>query len=222
MSWRIVGQLVTADGANVTTDVSRDPDDIWRPIRHRSWSIPGREVRPVQASEIPVRAYHGGPKLGRITHLERAEDGSVWCVADIDADITPDRDTDYYLSVEARFNDGAVGRDIEITGAALCERSRMIGLRRATLIRRDGLTHRGEAVGRLGAFQRELLERAATRTWQRGAPIRVHEPYRFAHLEGRSASDMEVRQALDEQHYRRPVGPLRHGRVVRNSVLSVR
>jgi hypothetical protein len=219
VSWRVVAQLITADGANVTTDVSRDPDDMWRPIRHRSWSIPGREVRSVQASEIPVRAYHGGPKLGRITHLERADDGSVWCVADIDADITPDRGTDYYLSVEARFDDGTVGRDIEITGAALVTKSRMVGLRPAVLARNGGLDYRGQAVERYGPFIRELL---ATRTRSRFEPIRVHEPSRYRHLVGRKPDDIEVRQALDEQHYRRPVGPLRHGRVVRNSVLSVR
>jgi hypothetical protein len=78
----------------------------------------------------------------------------------------------------------------------------------------------------LEPFDAGLLERAVlTRRESPGGPLIVHdadEAFRYRHLEGRLPTDPEVQMALAEQDYQRPAGPLRHGRVVRNSVLSVR
>ena len=178
MTWTLVGKLVSPDGMNCRSYFSYDPRDMWSPIKHKVWVVDPVEVRSVQAPEIPLRPDHGQPAIGRITHLERrASDGSIWAVAEIDDEtVYPLPDADYYLSVEAVFDEGT-GANVEIRGAALCGKSAMSGLWPVTWIQPNGLDRHGKAVWRLGQFQQDLLERAdvAKRRRRYGEPILVHD-----------------------------------------------
>lgn len=210
-STTVVAQLVTADGANCRSYFSHAPEHMWNPVRRKVWVIPSVEIRSIQPSEIPLRLAHGQPPVGRIVHLERrASDQSLWAVGEITEDIRPDPDTDYYLSVEAVFDEGTIGRDIEIRGAAICERSAMHGLWPAVFIR-SGLDQRGQAVWRLGRFQQDLLEHAAAarrRRW--GEPILVRDStpaHADRGLDQAPAGQLEFRSAT-------PLGVSGHGRTV--------
>jgi hypothetical protein len=147
----LVGQLISADGWNCRSYFSDDPADFWHPIRHRTWVVDPSKLRPTQASKIPLRVGHGTAPVGELVYLQRRNhDGSLWCVADIDSDLRPLPDRDYFLSVEAEWNERD-GGDVVVKGAALCERSAMLGLAPIVWLR-DGLDQRGKSARRLGTF----------------------------------------------------------------------
>jgi len=225
MSWTVVGPLVTAGGENVRSYFSPDPAHFWAPIRHKSWVIPAREVRTVQAAPIPLRFDHGQPPAGQLVYLQRrSADGAVWAVGDFDVDFQPLPDRDYFLSVEATWDEGT-GADVEITGAALCERSAMVGLGPVAFIK-NGLGPDGQAVWRLPLFKQQLLERAARGRLElrsrSEAPTIVHDD--ADGLDYRGSSDPYERALAQEagQWEVRPLGKLEHSIPLRRSVISVR
>ena len=174
VNWTVVAPIISRDGANVASYFSTDPADMWNPVRHRTWVVDPNEVRHQQNAPIPLRLAHRTPPVGEITHLERrAADESIWCVGTIDADIRPDPNIDYFLSVEARYEE-RTGRDVEITGGAIVAKSAMTGLSPITWLGSNGLNHRGQAKWRF-PFHRDLINRADTarRARRFGAPILV-------------------------------------------------
>jgi hypothetical protein len=214
----VLAQLLTNDGVNVRSYISNDPDHAWEPLRHRSWATPASEVRTVQAAEIPLRFVHGGPPIGRILVLQRRhDDQSLWCAGELNEDFPLDPERDRYLSVETTYDEDT-GADVEITGAALCERTRAVALQPAVFVK-DGLILDGRSTTHLGTFLRDLLDQADKARRERwrtvGQPLRVRESFDPRLLQ--RATEREMALAAEQQ---RPVGPIRHG--ARGSVLRVR
>lgn len=155
----VVGEVLTESGENVRRYVTTEPRAMFNPIRHEVWATPGSELRSEQPARIPVRARHGGDPIGRITYLERRASGAVWCVAELDGELRADAPV--YLSAEVSYlhnGDDVRGTDVTLTGAALCLKSRAVGLHPATVITR-GLDQNGKRVS--ACYAADLIERAS-------------------------------------------------------------
>jgi hypothetical protein len=207
----------------------------YRPeLRRRAWASPALQYRSVQDAVIPVDLNHDGWPVGQLVYLERAR-GRLWAVAHLQEHVTPAvqvRVAGETVSVEhplywsaSRFEDEEDG-SLLLESVALTPRTARVMAQPVKIVHGTldypGVTARWQ----LEPSDAGLLERAVQARRERpdGALI-VHdadEAFRYRHLEGRLPTDPEVQMALAEQDYQRPDGPIRHGRVVRNSVLSVR
>ena len=181
-SLSLLGELVTADGANLAHGFNM----FGRP-QSKVWAIPGSELRAIQRPIIPLRPGHGEPGFGIITHLERRK-GAVWAVGELDPGVQLPTDRELFLSVEALFDAGPVGKDVLIRGAAICTRSRMLGVRPLLLVP-DG----------------RLPERQVD--WKRDMYLQARKQ--------RPGLPLVVRDEPDHIELRQPVGT-RYGRVERS------
>jgi hypothetical protein len=129
-----------------------------------------------------------------------------------------------FLSPRVRHRDG---RDIELLALAVTASPASIGLDPidafpATLERAAGQVvyqdgHAGQLVKRAAAYNRSR---------KHGQPHVIvdleRERERERILRKRHVTPVEMMMLLDQEHNRRPPGKLRHGPVVRGSVISVR
>jgi hypothetical protein len=143
----------------------------------QSWATSALEFRATQPSTIPLNLHHD-PALtvGEIVSLHRDEDGRMWATARADADALLDVDEKIYFSAETSAT--MDGKDIILTGVALCLEPAQVGARPVKFLPGDLDDNYERSKWQLPRGQRERVEQAAVELRQRGptTPVRVHDP----------------------------------------------
>jgi hypothetical protein len=101
-------------------------------LRTRSWSFSSLEYRDRQ-DRVPVRLNHGGPRIGRLEHLELDRQDRLIAVASVDADIIA-AGHDWFFSSGMKYRGDAYSRSPRPTSATRSRSTnwRSLGNRRAS------------------------------------------------------------------------------------------
>jgi hypothetical protein len=195
--------------------------------RTRSFALQPSVFRRQQPAARLNLEHERSATVGRLVALEH-DHGGLWAtfVAD-ELALLRNAIVPWYLSGEIVWKGGdSDAHDAEIRHAALVRHPAAVSTRPAEIFVGSLDSRRDRERWRLHGVTRDRIERAAEQLKHRRPDDPVNVLNRTAEreqlLRRRHMSPLEVALALEEQEYGRPPGPLRHGPVVRGSVLHVR
>jgi hypothetical protein len=238
MTQTVFGPVFDQCGFSVRTELVQGEHG---PLLHRhAEATPAHAVRRVQPADVPVTLSHGGEAVGEAVFFELTP-RFLMAVAHVSDDIGPlaavkvgdeTRAVPVDVFWSSQRDSRLDGTDTIITELTLTTSPRQRGLEPLTWL--DGeLDHRYVVDERwhlrARTYEHGLLTRAANSYLDRrargGGALVVHDTERereFARLELRGLDPATAMQLADDLAYdRRPPGPLRHGALVKGSVLRV-
>jgi hypothetical protein len=189
-------------------------------VKQEFSALSSRQYRSAQPDVIGVDVDHSRP-IGEVRYLEFNGSGRLYAVCEIDGS---GLEGPLFFSPHVRHRDGL---DIELLGLAVTTSPASIGLDPIDAFP-AALDRAASQVVYQDGFAGQLIKRAAAynRSRKHGQPIVIvdleRERERERILRKRHVTPAEMMMLLDQEHDRRPPGKLRHGPVVRGSVLRVR
>jgi hypothetical protein len=194
-------------------------------LRCRSWAFSSLEYRDRQ-DRVPVRLNHGGPRIGRLEHLELDRQDRLIAVASVDANIITIGDwffsggLKYRGDAPSRFAAADIGHEIAIYELAVTREPASVSLRPLEIYDGDFTRSWIRQGWRAERNRRELLERAALSAGHGGQlTIRRGDP-EIVKVDGGYPADDEL-VAVSSRHDVRPPGALRHS-THRGRIIAVR